>query len=133
MLGLASTLIAASAEGWPSSWALGLGLAAVVAVKLAFEAALLRHLGDAELTPLRRSALLVCGPLRRAAVLRASLAGVGVMGSALLALGWPSFPPVMRVAAAVMILLALLGGEVAERYLFFAAVTRPKMPGGILS
>jgi hypothetical protein len=26
---------------------------------------------------------------------------------------------------------AVLAGEVAERYLFFAAVVRPKMPGGL--
>jgi len=36
-------------------------------------------------------------------------------------------------AAAWLALAAVLGGELAERYLFFAAVVRPKMPGGLAS
>ena len=38
-----------------------------------------------------------------------------------------------RTALAVGALVLSLGGELAERYLFFAAVVRPKMPGGISS
>jgi hypothetical protein len=30
-------------------------------------------------------------------------------------------------------LIALIAGEMAERALFFAAVVRPKMPGGVAS
>jgi formate dehydrogenase iron-sulfur subunit len=36
-------------------------------------------------------------------------------------------------AAAMLVLAATIGGELIERSLFFRAVTRPKMPGGLPS
>ena len=41
--------------------------------------------------------------------------------------------PAAGQATAALALLALIAGELAERYLFFAAVVRPKMPGGLAS
>jgi DMSO reductase anchor subunit len=41
--------------------------------------------------------------------------------------------PAVGRAAAVAVLVAAVAGEMAERYLFFAAVVRPRMPGGLTS
>lgn len=62
-------------------------------------------------------AQLMRGPLRRAATLRFFL---GLAGGAILvsAPGWFGF-------------FVTMGGEMAERYLFFRAVDAPKMPGGV--
>jgi hypothetical protein len=35
--------------------------------------------------------------------------------------------------AALLALAASIAGEMAERYLFFTAVARPKIPGGLLA
>jgi DMSO reductase anchor subunit len=35
-------------------------------------------------------------------------------------------------AAAVFALVASIAGEMVERYLFFTAVVKPKMPGGLM-
>ena len=120
-------------SGFPRTW-LSLGLVATVAAKLLFEAALLRHLHDPRLTPLRRSALLVRGPLVRTAKLRLVLGVLGGIAMPLaLAVTSPWLSPALATTAAAIIVLTLLGGELAERYLFFAAVVRPKMPGGVLT
>ena len=44
----------------------------------------------------------------------------------------PPMSPVAGVLIAVLVLLVSLAGEALERVLFFAAVVRPKMPGGVL-
>jgi formate dehydrogenase iron-sulfur subunit len=110
-----------------------LGLMAAVATKLIFESTLLVHLKDSELTPLRRSALLVIGPLVSPALLRLAL---GVFGGLvlpfLLVVDEPPTLAGVRMGVVMLALAALVGGEIAERYLFFAAVSRPKMPGGLL-
>ena len=122
MLGLASALCA---RGSPA--ALGLLLAAATIAKLAFEArtlAPLRESPDAPLTPARKSALLLAGPLATANSLRALVALLG--GVALpLALALDLAPAVAAWPALAFTLL----GELAERYLFFRAVDAPKMPG----
>ena len=99
-----------------------------------FEASILLHLRDAQLTPLRRSAALLCGSLARPALLRLALGVVGgiVLPACLITFG-PLLSPAVSLAGSTLAFLALLGGEVAERYLFFAAVVAPKMPGGVLS
>ncbi|HVS52334.1 MAG TPA: DmsC/YnfH family molybdoenzyme membrane anchor subunit, partial [Opitutaceae bacterium] len=121
ILGIASALAAPGAPRW-----LGFALAAATGAKLLFEARALDPLnGDRDtITPARQTALLLAGPLRPANELRVA-AGVlgGVLAPLMLALGlapaflaWPA-------------LALCLGGELAERYLFFRAVDAPKMPG----
>lgn len=128
VLGLAAALVSV-----PSQAGSAAALLAAVAAKLGFEAALLRHLNDPRLTPLRRSAQLIRGALRRTAALRL---GLGVLGGLVLPLvllgAGTMLGPAGRFAVASAALLALVAGELAERYLFFAAVVRPKMPGGLL-
>ncbi|MBS0208387.1 MAG: dimethyl sulfoxide reductase anchor subunit [Planctomycetes bacterium] len=102
-------------------------------VKLLFEASALIHLRRRQHTPLKRTARLMVGDLKRAAFGRFVY---GILGGVLLplwllgqvtrdptgALPWPA------VAASFVFLLA---GELLERYLFFTAVAAPKMPGGL--
>jgi formate dehydrogenase iron-sulfur subunit len=122
VLGLAGTL---AAPGAPS--ALGFALAAATLVKLAFEAQAWRPLNEDsdELTPARKTALLLSGKiLRPTAVFRALVALLGGMALPLgIAVG--AIPTIAAWPALVLV----VGGELAERSLFFRAVVAPKMPG----
>jgi formate dehydrogenase iron-sulfur subunit len=122
ILGLAAAL---TAPGAPS--ALGLTLAAVTILKLACEARALAPLqeeDDGRHAPARQTARLLAGPLRDTNALRVGAALLGgillplalALGAATAAAAWPA-------------LALCLGGELAERYLFFRAVDAPKMPG----
>ena len=93
-------------------------MAATVA-KLLAEASVLRHLKDAELTPLRRSALLLVGPLGAVSKARVAAAVFGRVARAGGAAA-DRRPDGGRVIATVGF-LALIGGELAERFEFFAA------------
>jgi Fe-S-cluster-containing dehydrogenase component/DMSO reductase anchor subunit len=105
-----------------------------VALKLLFEAALFLHLQNRQLTPLKRSALLLTGDLAKAAKWRFALGAIG--GLALpgfwLALADPqSANPAMLSVLIVGQFAMLLAGELCERYLFFTAAVAPSMPGGL--
>lgn len=123
ILGLAAAL---PSPGAPP--ALGYALAAATALKLAFEARALRPLQELDegdsVTPDRQSALLLAGPLRFANTLRffSALLG-GILIPTMVANG--TMAPLTAWAG----LAFCLGGELAERYLFFRAVDAPKMPG----
>jgi len=110
------------------------GLIIVAACKLLFEAALFGHLGSKQMTPLKRSALLMTTDLARAAKWRFAL---GIIGGILLPVVWmcrdaPSASaPRLLHAVVVGQFLALLAGELLERYLFFTAVVASRMPGGL--
>jgi len=84
--------------------------------------------------PLRRTAWLLRRALKRPAGLRRFLgiAG-GVILPALAIVGAVSGDSGAVTSSAVLSLAATTGGELIERYLFFRAVTRPKMPGGLPS
>jgi Fe-S-cluster-containing dehydrogenase component/DMSO reductase anchor subunit len=108
---------------------------ALAAAKLAWEAAIFRHLLAARMTPLRRCALLQSGELSNVTLARFALGILGglIMPSLLLG-ALPSLSPeslVSFAAMTVLLLLANLAGELLERYLFFAACAAPRMPGGI--
>lgn len=100
----------------------------VSVLKLAFEARVLTHLRAPRQSVLKRQAILLTGQLRTATKLRfgAALLGGVLLPAALLSLGPLSayvgvFGPAL--------LLALLVGEFAERYLFFSAAPASHMPG----
>lgn len=105
-------------------------LVALAAGKLLFDATVFRHRFDRRMTPLRRSALLMAGPLARITLARFAC---GLLGGLLLPLLLRSTAPeswgTAEVAAATVSFLACLGGELLERSLFFAAVASPRMPG----
>ncbi|CAN5615765.1 dimethyl sulfoxide reductase anchor subunit [soil metagenome] len=132
LLGLATVLVGmtwTSASDPDNGRALGAGwivLAALSAWKLLFEARDLARLRDKELTPLKRTAMLLTGPLARVTIARGVL---GISGGIVLPVILATSGPVRWLA--VLAFLAVLSGELLERYLFFAAVTRPKMPGGM--
>ena len=112
-------------------------LIGVSALKLLSECWVLSHLRAKQITPLKRTALLLVGPLAR--VTRSRLA-CGMLGGLLLPyllLASQFFYPGVgfsdyTIAAAVGVLfLCGLAGELLERYLFFVAAVAPRMPGGL--
>ena len=112
----------------------GLAFAAAVLLKIATDALILTHLHDPRLTPLRRSAVLLLGPLVRPSMLRVGLGGLGgVVLPLLIVAAGETLPVSIRVGLAAIALLTVIGGELTERCLFFQAVVRPKMPGGLPS
>jgi DMSO reductase anchor subunit len=122
-LALANVLVGAQRS-------IGFGLIATSAIKLAIDLHILTHLSDPRYSLLRRTALLLCGPLARVSGLRVALGVVGgiVLPAAAMALG---AYPLFRTSLASVAFVLLLAGELAERSLFFTAVVRPKMPGGL--
>jgi DMSO reductase anchor subunit len=117
-----------------SSDMLVFGVALATSIKLLAELFILTHLRDPRRSPLRRTALLLRGPLLRVSMLRLALGLCG--GVVLPVLQWTAMdgmPFETRVAVSGLVFLTLLAGELAERTLFFQAVTRPKMPGGLPS
>jgi Fe-S-cluster-containing dehydrogenase component/DMSO reductase anchor subunit len=114
--------------------ALALLLGAFVAAKLLWEVSVLVHLSARRLGELKRTAVLLSRRLIRPSIIRLAL---GVLGGLLLpaiifqllrgdgvADHWPA-----TLGAAAWLLL--LGAELLERSLFFSAVSRPSMPGGV--
>ncbi len=112
---------------------LGQGLMVVWSIKLVYELSLLTHLFHHRTSSLKRSALLLIGPLASTSFFRVATGVLGgiVMPMFLLAREHNTFTKDMP--AMIMVCLAFLGclaGELAERYQFFAAVSAPRMPGG---
>jgi formate dehydrogenase iron-sulfur subunit len=111
-------------------------LIVIALVKLAWEASIFRHLLFRRNTPLRRSALLLSRELSNYTLARfaAGLLGGVLMPAMLLRqiLATPTESGQLQfVATAGLLFAACLGGELLERYLFFAACAAPRMPGGI--
>jgi DMSO reductase anchor subunit len=114
-------------------WVVAIGLIAATSAKLGFEAWIVRGFARSERMTLRKTALLLTGALRRPARLRQLLGltgGVILPALVLAAAAWGN--PSTTAAVAILALAASIGAETAERYLFFTAVVRPKMPGGLL-
>ncbi len=104
--------------------------------KLLFDGALLRHLASRRMTSLKRSALLVSGALSTEAFARLGLGILGGIAMPAMLLG--QLNDISNIDANPIIAtticlawLGCLGGELFERYLFFAAVSSPRMPGGV--
>jgi Fe-S-cluster-containing dehydrogenase component/DMSO reductase anchor subunit len=110
------------------------GLAASIAVKLIVEAAVLLQRNES--SALRRSAVLMIGELAAVTKSRFICGFVGgiALPGVLFCIAEPSdaatgdlFPSLVASA----LFFACLAGELVERYLFFAAVAPPRMPGGV--
>lgn len=145
MLGLAVALAATSiaalghpamppgAALWRPLTLVALGLIAAISAKLWFEARLVRGYARSELSSLRKTALLLGGPLGRPAGLRRLLGVVGgVILPALAVMEVATANPGAAAADSVLALAVSIAGEMVERYLFFSAVVRLKMPGGLM-
>ncbi len=134
LLGAAAWALALSLEGHRSGnlrLLMGVVLPGIAALRIAGDALILIHLRDRERSPLRHSAVLMTGSLARGTLLRFLCVLLGGIALPLL-LAW-SIPAghVLLWGASMLIFLVLLVGELAERYLYFAAVAKPKMPGGL--
>jgi formate dehydrogenase iron-sulfur subunit len=140
LLGAAVLLVACSwsnVAGGPSAWGLGTGAAlatiAFAALKVRDEVAFVAGGEDANDTPLQRSIWLLKG--RPLATIWRLRVGLCVVGGMVLPCYWLGLGPAMAAADgaafATLAMLATTAGELVERYLFFAAVVRPKMPGGM--
>ncbi|MEQ8789596.1 MAG: DmsC/YnfH family molybdoenzyme membrane anchor subunit [Pirellulaceae bacterium] len=111
-------------------------LLAIAAAKLLWEASQFRHLASRRMTSQKRSALLMSRQLSSITLARfaAGLLGGVVMPAFVLqrlASAETSQPLALTpllIAVAVLVLFSLIG-ELLERYLFFAALAAPRMPG----
>lgn len=103
-------------------------------VKMLWEAAIFRHLLLRRTTSLKRSALLMTRELSNVTLARFAL---GVLGGIIMPLMLLSSTLKSNevnssfVVSAVVLVAACILGEMLERYLFFAAASAPRMPGGI--
>jgi DMSO reductase anchor subunit len=96
-------------------------VAGVAFVKLLQESLIFIHLGDALHSPFRRAATLMRGTLRHVTMLR-FVSGLAGCALALFA--------TRHAGIAALSFIALLAGEVLERYLFFSTSVALRMPGG---
>jgi formate dehydrogenase iron-sulfur subunit len=114
-------------------------LLASAGLKLVSEAVGFLHLRDTHHSVQKRIALLMIGDLKRVTQARFVFGALGGLvlpaaGMLLLRLGPPGGGPYPMFALTLMAALSFafcLAGELAERYLFFAAAPASKMPGGI--
>jgi DMSO reductase anchor subunit len=114
-------------------------LLASAGLKLTAEAVGFLHLRDTHHSVQKRIALLMIGDLKRVTQARFVCGALGglvlpVAGTLLLRFGPPGGGPYPIAALTLMATLSFaccLAGELAERYLFFAAAPASKMPGGI--
>lgn len=114
----------------PAHSTLWLALLAATATKLASEATIFWHLREPRHTPLKRTAILLVGDLARPTFARFALSLAGGVVIPCLKMIAPALrQPTPALVLACLALLLLAVGEVCERYLFFAAVVAPKMPG----
>jgi Fe-S-cluster-containing dehydrogenase component/DMSO reductase anchor subunit len=117
----------------------GMALCSAVAIltafKLLMEGAILASLATKQFAPLKRTALLMVGELGPTTLQRFAMGLAGgmvlpaVLASPYLLAQGAGHSPLFVVCAATLSLVLLTVGEALERYLFFAAVVAPKMPG----
>jgi DMSO reductase anchor subunit len=133
VLGLATALTALAIADVGHLGAVAAALSAATVAKLGFEAWIVRGFATSERTTLRGTASLLRGALRSRAGLRRilGLAGGVVLPAAAVAASSGGMLA-MSATAAVLALITSIGGELAERHLFFTAVVRPRMTGGLL-
>jgi len=120
-----STLVAAAGP------VLCRGLVVAAALKLVFEASLFAHLMKFRSSPLKRSAKLTLGPLSNATLARFACGFLGGIVMPLFLLADPDRGDVTVLVIVALLFTACLAGELLERFLFFAAVSAPRMPGGL--
>ncbi|MCP4787704.1 MAG: dimethyl sulfoxide reductase anchor subunit [Fuerstiella sp.] len=109
-------------------------LIVTTAAKLLLEASLFRHLLHRRQSPLKRSARLLVGPLAGSMFARVACGLLG--GIVMPAFLWNELAAdesrgLFLVISVAMLFVACLAGELLERYQFFAACAKPRMPGAI--
>lgn len=105
------------------------GVMLIAIAKLLIEAALFRHLFTPHVTTLKRSAQLHIGELANVTLARFA---AGMVGGVLIPwLAQTADKGVSSLVFAGFAIGMLLVGELLERYLYFAAVAAPRMPGAV--
>ncbi len=111
-------------------------LMAIVVVKLLFESAVFLELGRRQLTPMKRTAVLLSDDLSIGTMLRYFFGLVGglllpavLLSHSATVEGVKGFHPFFLCAIVSLIFVTLLIGEFIERHLFFAASSSARMPG----
>lgn len=108
-------------------------LVITVTIKLLFEALIFTSLRHKQHTPLKRTALLLCGELSMIAMQRFFFGFVGGIVLPLVLLNetvlTDGFHWLFTGITTLLIIALISVGELMERYLFFRAVIAPKMPG----
>ena len=129
LLGFAGSLAlqpgVTSVEQW--EW---IAMAVIGIGKLLLEARVWTHFDRRDWTPLKRSSRLLLGPLRKITSFRMVAGLMGAVVFPFMAL-LGMIPSTAEIA--VLVFALLLAGELAERTLFFTAVSPTQMPGGITS
>jgi len=105
-------------------------LALAAGLKLALDAEIFVHLKDRGLGELRRTALLLVGELKLYALARLGF-GAAAIALILSVAASPGIEAEAQLAWSLAAWALLLGGEIAERVLFFSAQSAPKMPGAV--
>jgi hypothetical protein len=110
-------------------------IAGLAACKLAWEAAIFRHMLSPSTTQLKRTARLMVGELANVTLARFA---AGILGGLLMpAIIWSHLSQGTTIShdivafLSVLLFVACVAGELGERYLYFAAVAAPRMPGGV--
>jgi formate dehydrogenase iron-sulfur subunit len=131
VLGLAATLLSFSRNdlAWQRGPLLCRAIIVAVTFKLLFDAAIFLHVASRRLTSLKRSARLMLGPLSNITLARFACGLLGGVAMPWLLLNITSAQ--WQAVATATLFVACLGGELLERYLFFAACAAPRMPGGL--
>ncbi|HYG75940.1 MAG TPA: DmsC/YnfH family molybdoenzyme membrane anchor subunit [Planctomycetota bacterium] len=126
-----TTLIAAGAAEVLNSTAdlLLLTISASAFLKMIIEISLLSHLQLAQITPLKKSAVIIAQHSRTAALLRFAC-GFAACALPIVLSGKMTSSLALPLVSALAV--AALTGEFLERYLYFRAVVALKMPGGLL-
>ena len=124
----------ASISGQSAKWReiqsqLTRGVMLMAIAKLLFEAVLFRHLFTPHVTTLKRSAQLHIGELANVTLARFAAGSVG--GILIPWLAQSADNGVSSLVFAGFAIGMLLTGELLERYLYFAAVAAPRMPGAV--
>lgn len=123
-LGACATVLVSVLAGDISYFAWSLMMISIL-LKISVEAYMLTDHDDPEMTPARKSALLMLYPLRTATLARFGLAILGCVLMGALTM----YPDNTFLAGIAM--ACILISEFVERSLFFRAVSAPKMPGGV--
>ncbi len=113
---------------------LAMALMGSVAVKLAWEASLFRHLRAGTVTDLKRTAMLMSRDLGRSTwwrFLTGVMGGLALPAIILAISAAPTPPTAMCSLIAGVSLLVVVAGELIERSQFFSALVSPRMPGDI--
>jgi Fe-S-cluster-containing dehydrogenase component/DMSO reductase anchor subunit len=118
----------AERTGLVSGRPLGVLVATVVAAKLAWEGAFLRHLRLGAPPDLRRSARLLVDDLGRSSRWRAGFGAAGAAAALGVVFVAGQAEPVMVLLLASAAFVAVVAGELVERWQFFTAAAPPRMP-----